>query len=93
MQKISWLNQQILKVDSKDSKQILKLKYLRDTYEYLLKQRVRLGLKDTYLEYTARFINADLEYQKYLVYLNDKYPELRGRSFTVDFINSQFKIS
>lgn len=74
------LNQinEIIQVEQDDLIQLARLIYMKNRYKFMLEQRKKRGLDETCLEYVARFINANLDFEKYLMKLRQKYPEFRN---------------
>lgn len=76
-QTLSQINE-IIQVEQDDLIQLARLIYMKNRYKFMLEQRKKRGLDETYLEYVARFINANLDFEKYLMKLRQKYPEFRN---------------
>lgn len=74
------LNQinEIIQVEQDDLIQLARLIYMKNRYKFMLEQRKKRGLDETCLEYVARFINTNLDFEKYLMKLRQKYPEFRN---------------
>lgn len=68
----------IIQVEQNDLIQLARLIYMKNRYKFMLEQRKKRRLNETYLEYVARFINANLDFEKYLMKLRQKYPEFRN---------------
>lgn len=74
---LSQINE-IIQVEQNDLIQLARLIYMKNRYKFMLEQRKKRKLNETYLEYVARFINANLDFEKYLMKLRRKYPEFRN---------------